>query len=165
MTQNDQRITGVVLSHFRCVTPHHPPPHHLSPVGGWERVPVQHLRRGEGGFQERGFRKCASPPHPGGFPQKATPYVHPEVPTGILCQPLWHPPSPACVQHTLHQTGIPAPHVSLNTLGTEHSPHATQTGSTSTIAVLGRPGLLSANTSNFLPALFPSLSQLKTQQI
>ena len=37
------------------------------------------------------------PPLPSGSvlgvpPQKANTYLHPEVPTGILFQPLWHPP-------------------------------------------------------------------------
>ena len=46
---------------------------------------------------------CTAPPTPhpagpmsGGFPpQKANTYLQPEVPTGVLTQPLWHP-TPWC---------------------------------------------------------------------
>ena len=51
------------------------------------------------------------PPPPKEFPpQQLNKYVHPEVPTGILAQRLWHPPCPHAVLQTIPQGENPLLH-------------------------------------------------------
>ena len=70
----------------------------MATLSGWHRVRAPHLSH----FLDpppspETQRADNRPPHPcvEGSLQKMNKYVHPGVPTGILTQPLWHPPCAA----------------------------------------------------------------------